>query len=191
MTWDRAAAEAGNWPRLNIEGYAQINDESLRVLDINGNFEFNVPDALKVQAHLRIEEVDANTPSGCRSAAGSTVAVVTVNARAEWDWISAAGTIVEVGTQFSLINGSLMGLDGYFAFSGDVSVGPVFGAGVPPCGWIWHGWSGGESEGVGLSGRQGIGLYGGYEAAAGIFFGKDLRCGCVEHDRSQRGPRFD
>ncbi len=171
---------SGKLAALNIEGYAQINDESLRVLDINGNFEFNVPDALKVQAHLRIEEFDANTPpSGCRSAAGSTVAVVTVNARAECDWISAAGTIVEVGTQFSLINGNLMGLDGYFAFSGDVSVGPVSvqefrlaagfgtdGAAVNPKVWAYLG---GKARG----------LYGGYEAAAGIFLGRTCGVGVL------------
>jgi hypothetical protein len=163
----------GKLAAINIEGYAQINDESLRVLDINGRFEFNVPDSLQVQAHLRIMEVDANTPrSGCRVAEGTTASIVTVTARAQCDWISTAGTTLEVGARFSLINGDPMGFDGYFAFSGEVSVGPVTvremrlmagfgtnGAPVDPKVWAYIG---GKARG----------LYGGYESAVGVFLGR-------------------
>lgn len=158
---------------VNIEGYAQINDESLRLLDLNGRFEFNVPDSLQVQAHLRIMEVDANTPkSGCRLAEGATASIVTVTARAQCDWISAPGTTLEVGAQFALIGGTPMGFDGYFAFSGEVSVGPVtvremrlmagFGTNgdtVSPKVWAYIG---GKARG----------LYGGYESAVGVFLGR-------------------
>lgn len=161
----------GKIAALNIEGYAQINDESLRVLNINGRFEFNVPDALRVQAHLRIQEYDADTPpAGCRLTRGATVAVVEVKANAECDWIGKAGTVVGVGAKFALLGGEPVGFDGYFDFKGEVTVGPItvnefrlvagFGtAGVAANTWAYVG---GKAQG----------RFGAYEAAAGIFLGR-------------------
>lgn len=45
---------SGDWPRSTLRA-TRRSMSGWSVLDINGNFEFNVPDALKVQAHLRIE----------------------------------------------------------------------------------------------------------------------------------------
>jgi hypothetical protein len=95
-----------------------------------------------------------------------------VTARAQCDWISAPGTTLEVGAQFALIGGTPMGFDGYFAFNGEVSVGPVavremrliagFGTDgdtVSPKVWAYIG---GKARG----------LYGGYESAVGVFLGR-------------------
>lgn len=164
---------SGKLAGLNIEGYAQINDESLRVLDINGQFEFNIPDALLVQAHLRIEEYDANSPrSGCRDP-GVMAAVVQIDARAECEWIGAEGTIVEVGAKFSLQNGKPIGFDGYFALQGEIMLGPVevnearfvagFGGFKAPDNSVktW-----------GYVGAKIRGSFKGYEAQVGVFFGR-------------------
>ena len=167
---------SGKLAAVNLEGYAQINDESLRVLDINGKFEFNVPDSMKVQAHLRIEEFDANTPAtGCRPA-GSAFAVVSVDANAECDWIGSSGTTVGVGAKFSLQDGLPVGFDGYFDLKGEVALGPVivnearllagFGATNGPGGTAW------AYIGAKVRGRLNA-----YEAAVGMFMG---RCCTVE-----------
>lgn len=156
---------------INIEGYAQINDESLRVLDINGKFEFNIPDSMLVQAHLRIEEYDANSPAaGCRGA-GSMAAVVQIDARAECEWINTTPTIVEIGAKFSLQNGDPVGFDGYFAIAGEIRLGPVvvnearflagFGEFTGPGGTHW-----------GYVGAKIRGRFEAYEAAVGVFFGR-------------------
>lgn len=164
---------SGKLAGLNLEGYAQINDESLRVLDINGKFEFNVPDALKVQAHLRIQEYDANSPpSGCRPA-GVAAAVVQIDARAECEWIGAAGTVVEVGAKFSLQDGKPTGFDGYFGLEGDIRLGPIvvtqarlmagFGGFRAPGGDVNH-WA--------YIGAKVRGRFNAYEAGVGLFFGR-------------------
>lgn len=163
--------DSGKLAGLNIEGYAQINDESLRVLDINGRFEFNIPDALLVQAHLRIEEYDANTPqAGCRPK-GVTAAVVQIDARAECDWINTEPTIVEVGAKFSLQGGTPIGFDGYFALQGEITLGPIvvnearfvagFGGFTGPGGTHWA-----------YVGAKIRGKFNAYEAAVGLFLGR-------------------
>ncbi len=167
---------SGKLAAFNLEGYAQINDESLRVLDINGKFEFNVPDSMKVQAHLRIEEFDANTPAtGCRPP-GSSFAVVTVDAQAQCDWIGTAGTTVGVGAKFSLQDGSPVGFDGSFDLRGEIALGPVvvkearliagFGSTTGPGGTTWA-----------YVGAKVRGSFNAYEAAVGMFLG---RCCTVE-----------
>lgn len=164
---------SGKLAALNLEGYAQINDESLRLLQINGRFEFNVPDALRVQAHLRIQEYDANTPpSGCRPA-GVAAAVVQIDARAECEWIGSAGTVVEVGAKFSLQDGRPIGFDGYFGLLGEIRLGPVvvnearlmagFGGFVGP---------GGERNHWGYVGAKVRGRFNAYEAGVGMFLGR-------------------
>ncbi len=164
---------SGKLAALNIEGYAQINDESLRTLVLNGKFEFNVPDALKVQAHLRIQEYDANSPpSGCRPA-GVAAAVVQIDARAECEWIGAAGTVVEVGAKFSLQDGKPIGFDGYFGLQGDIRLGPVvvtearlmagFGGFKAP---------GGQVQDWAYVGAKVRGRFNAYEAGVGLFFGR-------------------
>jgi hypothetical protein len=164
---------SGKLAGLNLEGYAQINDESLRVLDINGKFEFNVPDSLRVQAHLRIQEYDANSPpSGCRPA-GVAAAVVQIDAKAECDWIGASGTMVEVGAKFSLQDGKPIGFDGYFGLQGDIRLGPVvvsearlmagFGGFKSPAGDVNH-WA--------YIGAKVRGRFNAYEAGVGLFFGR-------------------
>ena len=187
-----SGGEKGKLAALNIDGYARINDESLRQLDIHGEFEFNLPDSLKVQANLRILEIDANTPpSGCRTAAGQTAAIVQVDARAECDWVGADGTILEVGAKFSLLDGDPVGFDGYFAFTGDVSVGPVTvnqmrlmagfgtnGAPVDPVVWAYIG---GKARG----------LYGGYEAAVGVFLGRTCNTDVLRMVDSSVGLALD
>jgi hypothetical protein len=174
----RDASDSAKLAGINIEGYAQINDESLRVLDINGRFEFNIPDAMLVQAHLRIEEFDANSPaSGCRGA-GSSAAVVQIDARAECDWINTEPTIVEVGAKFSLQNGEPVGFDGYFAIQGEITLGPVvvnearFLAG-------FGGFSGPGGSNWGYVGAKIRGRFNAYEAAVGVFFGRTCDSGVI------------
>ncbi len=164
---------SGKLAGLNIEGYAQINDESLRVLNINGKFEFNVPDALTVQAHLRIQEYDANTPpSGCRPA-GVAAAVVQIDARAECEWIGAAGTVVEVGAKFSLQDGKPIGFDGYFGLEGDIRLGPI----VVTQARLMAGFGGfrgldGAVNHWAYVGAKVRGRFNAYEAGVGLFFGR-------------------
>jgi len=164
---------SGKLAGINLDGYAQINDESLRVLDINGKFEFNVPDSLKVQAHLRIQEYDANSPpSGCRPA-GVAAAVVQIDARAECEWIGAAGTVVEVGAKFSLQDGKPIGFDGYFGLQGEIQLGPV----VVSEARLMAGFGGFKSPGGNVNhwayiGAKVRGRFNAYEAAVGLFFGR-------------------
>jgi hypothetical protein len=174
----RDASDSAKLAGINIEGYAQINDESLRVLDINGRFEFNIPDAMLVQAHLRIEEFDANSPaSGCRGA-GSSAAVVQIDARAECEWINTEPTIVEVGAKFSLQNGEPVGFDGYFAIQGEITLGPVvvnearFLAG-------FGGFSGPGGSHWGYVGAKIRGRFNASEAAVGVFFGRTCDSGVI------------
>lgn len=172
--------EKGKLAAIDIEGYAQINDESLRELNINGKFEFNVPDSLSVQAHMKYKEYDTDTPpEGCRSTRGDKIATIEIGAQAECDWCGAAErTVVGIGSKFTLLGGVPVGFDGHFDFKGNVTVGPVavkeislfagFGSlGLPENTWAY----------LGGSGR---GEYGGYEAAAGIFLGRTCSASVLE-----------
>lgn len=164
--------ENGKLAGIDIEGYARINDESLRELNINGKFEFNVPDSLSVQAHMRYKEYDTDTPpEGCRTSRGDKIATIEIDAQAECNWCGAAErTVVGIGSKFTLLGGVPVGFDGHFDFKGNVTIGPVavkeislfagFGSlGAPENTWAY----------LGGSGR---GEYGGHEAAAGIFLGR-------------------
>lgn len=164
--------EKGKLAGIDIEGYAQINDESLRELTINGKFEFNVPDSLRVQAHMKYKEYDTDTPpEGCRSSRGDKMATIEIRAQAECDWCGAADrTVVGIGSKFTLLGGVPVGFDGYFDFKGNVTVGPVavkeirLFAGFGSLGTSASTWA--------YLGGSGRGEYGGHEASAGIFLGR-------------------
>jgi hypothetical protein len=162
----------GKLAAIDIEGYAQINDESLRVLDINGKFEFNVPDSLSLQAHMRYQEYNTDTPeAGCRTTRGEKAATIEINAKAECNWVGAAQrTVVFIGSKFTLLNSAPVGFDGTFGFEGSVTLGPVavkkitLTAGFGSLGSVDSTWA--------YLGGFGRGEYGGHEAAAGIFLGR-------------------
>ena len=172
---------AGKMGAAKIEGYAQINDESLRLLDLNGQFEFNVPDKMKVGAHLRIQEFDSDSPpSGCREGA-TRLTEVQIDANAEINWIG-QGIRAEVGSKITLQNdppnnpkGPLIvkGFDGHFGLTGEIGIGPVvvtevrLAAGM---GSISVG--GGKTKDWAYIAAKARGRMNAYEVAAGLFFGR-------------------
>jgi hypothetical protein len=172
---------AGKLGAAKLEGYAQINDESLRLLDINGQFEFNVPDKMKVGAHLRIQEFDSDSPpSGCRNGTTRLTEVI-VDANAEISWIG-EGIRAEVGSKITLQNDPpsnpkaplvVRGFDGYFGLTGQIGIGPVvvtevrLAAGM---GSIAVG--GGKTKDWAYIAAKARGRMNAYEVAAGLFFGR-------------------
>ena len=172
---------AGKMGAARIEGYAQINDESLRLLDLNGQFEFNVPDQMKVGAHLRIQEFDSDSPpSGCRSGA-TRLTEVQIDANAEITWIG-TGIRAEVGSKITLQNdppenpkGLLVvkGFDGAFGLTGEIGIGPVVVTEVRlAAGMGSLAVGGGKTKDWAYLAAKARGRMNAYEVAAGLFLGR-------------------
>ena len=58
-----------------IDGHAVIVGDSLKLLRLDGDFKFKVPDDMEVKAFLEIKELDSGGTPGCQSSTGSTTEV--------------------------------------------------------------------------------------------------------------------
>lgn len=94
----------------SLNGFAHINGDSLDELRIDGEFELNVPDSLKLNAYLQIKELDSDGPEGCSSAPGTIAAEVTIGTTdmaLGWTGLSADGVRADMSVKFGLTGSPL------------------------------------------------------------------------------------
>lgn len=101
----------------SLNGFAHINGDSLDELRIDGEFELNVPDALKLNAYLQIKELDSDGPEGCSSAPGAIAAEITIGTTdmaLGWTGLSADGVRADMSVKFGLTAGVPSSMGGAF-----------------------------------------------------------------------------
>lgn len=101
----------------SLNGFAHINGDSLDELRIDGEFQLNVPDALKLNAYLQIKELDSDGPEGCSSGPGAMAAEVTIGTTdmaLGWTGLSADGVRADMSVKFGLNGGVPTSMGGAF-----------------------------------------------------------------------------
>lgn len=101
----------------SLNGFAHINGDSLDELRIDGEFQLNVPDALKLNAYLQIKELDSDGPAGCSSGSGAMAAEVTIGTTdmaLGWTGLSADGVRADMSVKFGLTGGEPSSMGGAF-----------------------------------------------------------------------------
>ncbi|MCC5807879.1 MAG: hypothetical protein JJU00_16250 [Opitutales bacterium] len=104
----------------DITGYAHIQGEALRLLRLDGAFEWKVPKELTFQGYLQIRQFDAEGPAAACGPVGDPFNEVEIGAvDVALDWIS-DGMRADVMTRFSFETGpfSPTGLAGSFELTG-------------------------------------------------------------------------
>lgn len=101
----------------SLNGYAHINGDSLDELRIDGEFELNVPDSLKLNAYLQIKELDSDGPEGCSSAPGTIATEVTIGTTdmsLGWTGLAAKGVRADMSVKFGLTGNVPSSMGGAF-----------------------------------------------------------------------------
>ena len=148
-----------------LQGHAEIQDESLRQLRLDGRFKLKVPEDMAFNAYLEIKELNSdNTPEECLYDGGVATEVKFGATDVELDWIS-DGLRADVGTKITLVGGSPRGLAGSLQ-----TKGPLAFAGfvIKQIGFAL---AFGEQENY-IAANARVKLGQSSEIAGGIFFGK-------------------
>jgi hypothetical protein len=105
-----------------IQGHAEIQDESLRQLRLDGRFKLKVPEDMAFNAYLEIKELNSeNTPEECLYEGGVATEVKFGATDVELEWIS-DGLRADVGTKITLVDGSARGIAGSLQTTGPLGV---------------------------------------------------------------------
>ncbi|HMJ92419.1 MAG TPA: hypothetical protein VK530_21530, partial [Candidatus Acidoferrum sp.] len=149
-----------------VQGHAEIQDESLRELRIDGRFKIKVPDDMAFNAYLEIRELNSeNTPEACLPANDDVVTEVKFGATdVELDWIS-DGLRADVGTKINLVGGNAIGFAGSLQTRGPLEFG---GFVIKQVGFAM---AFGELENY-IAANARVKLGQSSEIAGGLFFGK-------------------
>ncbi len=158
-----------------IDGYAHINGDALRLLRLNGRFQWQVPDELEFRGYLQVKQLNSEGSGGCEFTGDEAVTEVTLGALdVGLGWIS-PGLRADVGTKFSFAAGpfEVKGLGGSFEMTGGELEFEAFaithlGAAV----------AFGEFENY-LSASTGL-RFSEYQLAGGIFFGRTCSLAPIE-----------
>lgn len=154
-----------------LTGYAHINGDSLTELRVDGKFRWKIPDDLDLKAYLLIKQLDSDNRGGCIDE-GEIANEITIGAEGvPLEWIS-PGLDATLGVKFTLLDGSPIGVGGFFDMTGgpltfevfkinDINAALAFGAkdGDPL-----------KAENY-LAGSGGISI-GEYDLSGGLFFGR-------------------
>jgi hypothetical protein len=93
-----------------INGYAHINGDSLKLLRLDGHFQWKVPDALEFTGYLQIKELDSGPTASCSVPGGATATEVSCGARdVKLEWLS-PDLRVSVDTKFSFATKTIEGV---------------------------------------------------------------------------------
>ena len=104
-----------------INGHAVINHDSLKLLRLDGHFQWKAPDAMEFNAFLEIKELSSDgTPSGCSSASGTTMEVTLGANDVDCGWL-ASDLKATVVTKFTFDDGVLVNLAGSVDLKGEIS----------------------------------------------------------------------
>lgn len=87
-----------------IDGHAVIVGDSLKLLRLDGHFEWKVPDSMEFNAFLEIKELDSDGAPGCQSASGTTTEVTLGATDVDVGWIS-SDLKASITTKFSFDSG--------------------------------------------------------------------------------------
>ncbi len=158
-----------------IDGYAHINGEALRLLRLDGRFVWQVPDELEFRGYLQVRQLNSEGSGGCGFGGDEAVTEVTLAALdVGLGWIS-PGLRADVGTKFSFATGpfAVRGLGGRFEMTGGELEFEAFaithlGAAV----------AFGAEENY-LSASTGL-RFSEYQLAGGIFFGRTCSLAPIE-----------
>jgi hypothetical protein len=148
-----------------LQGHAEIQDESLRQLRLDGRFKLKVPEDMVFNAYLEIKELNSeNTPEECLYDGGEATEVKFGATDVELDWIS-DGLRADVGTKITLVDGSPRGIAGSLQ-----TRGPLDFAGfvIEQVGFALA--FGEEENYIAANARVRLGRSS--EIAGGVFFGK-------------------
>ena len=103
-----------------IDGHAVIDGDSLKLLRLDGHFQWKAPDAMEFGAFLEIKELGSDGTPGCSSGAGTTMEVTLGAEDLDFSWIGSdlKATIV---TKFTFDSGVLVNLAGSVDLKGEIS----------------------------------------------------------------------
>ncbi len=148
-----------------LQGHAEIQDESLRQLRLDGRFKLKVPEDMAFNAYLEIKELNSgNTPEECLYEGGVATEVKFGATDVELDWIS-DGLRADVGTKITLVGSSPRGIAGSLQTSGPLEFA---GFVVKQVGFAL---AFGENENY-LAANARVKLGQSSEIAGGVFFGR-------------------
>ncbi len=148
-----------------LQGHAEIQDESLRQLRLDGRFKLKVPEDMAFNAYLEIKELNSdNTPEDCLYEGGVATEVKFGATDVELDWIS-DGLRADVGTKITLVGDSPRGIAGSLQTSGPLEFA---GFVVKQVGFAL---AFGENENY-IAANARVKLGQSSEIAGGVFFGR-------------------
>ena len=83
-----------------INGHALIDGDSLKLLRLDGHFQWKAPDAMEFNAFLEIKELDSDGTPGCSSPSGTFTEVTLGATDVSLDWVS-PDLSIDVATKFT------------------------------------------------------------------------------------------
>lgn len=158
-----------------IDGFAHIQGDALRLLRLDGVFELKVPDEMTLRAYLQIKQLRSDGAAGCTGPAGGRaveVSLGTIDMPVEW---ISPGLRADLGTKFSFDTSggglpSLLGMGGAFAITeGEIGF-ESFVIKDLAASMAFSAW-GGQVQEAYLSAALGL-EFGDYAASGGFFFGR-------------------
>ncbi len=159
-----------------ITGHAHIQGEALRLLRLDGHFQFQVPDEMELRAYLQIKQLRADGTDGCIPANGDNDRAVEATIGAidiPLEWL-APDLRADVETRFSFDTGGEWpvprGLAGSFALTGGTIGFESFEINQLAAAMAFSA-SGGEVNEAYLSAAVGLD-FNDYAASGGVFFGR-------------------
>ena len=103
-----------------IDGHAVITGDSLKLLRLDGRFEWKVTDAMNFGAFLEVKELNSDGTPGCSSGAGPTVEVTLGAEDLPFYWIGSELKVTII-TKFTFDSGVLVNLAGSLDLKGEIS----------------------------------------------------------------------
>ncbi|MFP4156377.1 MAG: hypothetical protein ACLFU4_02060 [Opitutales bacterium] len=158
-----------------VDGFAHIQGDALRLLRLDGVFELQVPDEMTLRAYLQIQQLRSDGSAGCAGPAGGRaveVSLGTIDMPVEW---ISPGLRADIDTKFSFDTSddgapALLGMGGAFAITeGEIGF-ESFVIKDLAAAMAFSAWEGNVQEAY-LSAALGL-EFGDYEASGGIFFGR-------------------
>lgn len=158
-----------------VEGFAHIQGDALRLLRLDGVFELQVPDEMTLRAYLQIKQLRSDGSEGCAGPAGGRAVEVSLGTiDIPLEWIS-PNLRADIDTKFSFDTSGdglpdLLGMGGAFAITeGEIGF-ESFVIKDLAAAMAFSAWDGEVQEAY-LSAALGL-EFGDYAASGGFFFGR-------------------
>lgn len=105
-----------------VDGHALINGDSLKMLRLDGHFQWKAPDEMELNAYLIIKEVDSAGSPGCSYSGGSATEVTLGAEDVDLHWISPdLRATVETKFTFQTSPFRVVGMAGKFEMTGELN----------------------------------------------------------------------